>query len=124
MWRGVHASQYYQDQSCVWEEHTKTIGTDGLPVTTITEYEGIFVTFAHMGNILKRGPQGYYNVESAEAIVPYMDLENVNLVPSTHSSHIARAGQKWRVVGINDYSQYMQNHCYFLKLERVELNDN
>ena len=122
MWRSINASQYYQS-ACVWEEHTKSIGTDGLPVTTVVEYEDIAIYFTHLGRKQNRGPKGYYNKEMGQALVPYTYLDDYNIIPSTHHSHIRRNGQLWRIVGIDDYSGFMQNHTIMFDLERVELND-
>jgi hypothetical protein len=118
----MYASQFYQSE-CVWEEHTKTIATTGLPVTTIVEYEDIAIYFIHLGRKQKRTDKGYFNVEAGQAIVPYVSLDDQHIIPSTHTSHIRRGNQTWRIVGIDDYSNMMQNHNYHFDLERVELND-
>ena len=122
MWRSIVASASYKP-AYTWEEHTKTLGNDGLYTPVITEYEDIAMYVSMLPAELKKTATGYFNIKMAQAIVPYIHLYDNGITPSTHTSHIRRNNELWRVVEIDDQSETIQNHTYTLTLERVELHD-
>lgn len=122
MWRSIVSSSSYK-VPYIWEEHTKTLGDNGLYTTAITQYNDIAMYVSMLPAELKKTATGYFNVKIAQAIVPYIHLHDNNITPSTHTSHIRRNDELWRVVEIDDQSETMQNHTYTLTLERVELDD-
>ena len=109
----------------VWVERKRILDNTGNTIYNDIEYEGMDMIFISAPVRQKRENGGYYEESVNQIIIPYIQLNNRGIIPNTHSSFIYEKDTKrwYRINGFDDYSQYPQNHCYLLYIERVELDD-
>ncbi len=115
MWMGIEVNQRFNN-GWNWVQKTKTLAS-GNSLASGTTYSGISLQFIRLPIMKKHEMEGNREIADAEAVI---SARSVPITPSINDSYLQSGEEIYRVIGIDDYSNYLFAQVYGLMLRKVE----